>query len=97
MPRAAELLGWGVDSLIGLFLYDALARRELLAGSTVLALNGHPAGMPLKHHCRRGFMYSDAWVNDARLVVLNAIDAAERGARILTRTTCTALERGTGH
>ena len=96
MPHdAGQRPAWLIRA--GLFLYDALARRELLAGSAVLALDGHAAGTPLKRHFRRGFLYSDAWVDDARLVVLNAIDAAERGARILTRTTCTALERGTDH
>jgi glycerol-3-phosphate dehydrogenase len=96
MPHdAGQRPAWLIRA--GLFLYDALARRELLAGSAVLALDRHPAGTPLKRRFRRGFMYSDAWVDDARLVVLNAIDAAERGARILTRTTCTALERGTDH
>jgi glycerol-3-phosphate dehydrogenase len=83
--------GWMIR--IGLFLYDALARRELLAGSETVELRAHPAGAPLKRGFQRGFVYSDAWVDDARLVVLNASDAAERGARIYTRTVCTALKR----
>lgn len=78
---------------LGLFLYDHLGRRELLPGSEGVRLDAHPAGAPLKSELKRGFAYSDCWVQDARLVVLNAMDAAERGAAILTRTRCTAIER----
>ena len=70
----------------GLFLYDHLARRELLPGSESIHLRRHAAGQPLKPYLDRGFVYSDAWVQDARLVVLNAMDAAARGASIRTRT-----------
>ena len=77
----------------GLYLYDALARREFLPGSEAVLLRGHQAGRGLKSAFTRGFVYSDGWVDDARLVVLNAIDARERGARIFTRTACTGLER----
>ncbi len=77
----------------GLFLYDHLARRERLPASESLDLRVHEAGKVLKRGYRKGFAYSDLWVEDARLVVLNAIDAAERGATILTRTRCAALER----
>jgi glycerol-3-phosphate dehydrogenase len=69
----------------GLFLYDHLARREILPASWGLNLRQHPAGEPLKPEFGRGFEYSDAWVDDARLVVLNAVDAAERGAQIRPR------------
>lgn len=72
----------------GLFLYDRLARRELLPSSQSIDLRKHDAGQPLKAEFRRGFVYSDGWVDDARLVVLNAVDAAEKGARILTYTRC---------
>jgi glycerol-3-phosphate dehydrogenase len=78
----------------GLFLYDHLARREVLAGSRTVRLAEHPAGAPLKPGYTRGFVYSDGWVDDARLVVLNAIDAAERGATILTRWRCVDARRG---
>ncbi|HPW13668.1 MAG TPA: glycerol-3-phosphate dehydrogenase, partial [Thermomonas sp.] len=78
----------------GLFLYDHLARREVLAGSRTIDLRRHPAGAPLKRGLRKGFVYSDGWVDDARLVVLNAIDAAERGARVLTRWRCVDARRG---
>jgi glycerol-3-phosphate dehydrogenase len=77
----------------GMFLYDHLARRELLPGSCVVNLRRHAAGVPLKPEFKRGFMYSDGWVDDARLVVLNAIDARERGAQIFTRTTCESISQ----
>jgi glycerol-3-phosphate dehydrogenase len=72
----------------GLFLYDHLARREVLPGSRTVDLRAHPAGAPLKPTFRKGFVYSDGWVDDARLVVLCAVDAAERGAAILPRWRC---------
>jgi len=72
----------------GLFLYDHLARREVLPGSQTVDLRTHPTGVPLKRSFTKGFVYSDGWVDDARLVVLNALDAAERGATVLTRTAC---------
>lgn len=77
----------------GLFLYDHLARRELLPGSRGVNLRTHAAGQPLKPEFEMGFMYADAWVEDARLVVLNALDAAERGATILPRTRCVSARR----
>jgi glycerol-3-phosphate dehydrogenase len=77
----------------GLFLYDHLARREVLPGSATVALHTHAAGAPLKKQFRRGFEYSDGWVDDARLVLLNAMDAAQRGATVLTRTQCTDAQR----
>lgn len=78
---------------VGLFLYDHLARRELLPDSHGVNLRTHEAGAPLKKIFTKGFAYSDAWVDDARLVVLNAMDAAEKGAIILTRTKCEAVTR----
>ena len=77
----------------GLFLYDHLAKRELLPGSHGISLRTHTAGGPLKEEFSKGFIYSDGWVNDARLVVLNAIAAAEKGAHIFTRTACVAVTR----
>lgn len=76
---------------IGLFLYDHLARRRRLEGSRGINLKKHPAGAPLREGFRRGFEYSDGWVDDARLVVLNALDAREHGAEIMTRTRCDGL------
>ena len=81
----------------GLYLYDRLARREFLPGSEAIALRRHVAGRGLKPAFTRGFVYSDGWVDDARLVVLNAIDARERGARVLTRTACSAVQREARH
>ena len=72
----------------GLFLYDHLGGRKRLPASRGLDLHRAPEGKPLQDRFRRGFEYSDCWVDDARLVVLNALDAAERGAEILTRTEC---------
>ncbi|HEX7633816.1 MAG TPA: glycerol-3-phosphate dehydrogenase, partial [Noviherbaspirillum sp.] len=80
----------------GLFLYDILARRELLPGSRGIDLREHISGKPLKPEFTRGFVYSDGWVDDARLVVLNALDAAEKGATILTRTCCESAQRQGG-
>jgi glycerol-3-phosphate dehydrogenase len=78
---------------LGLFLYDHLARREVLPGSEGVNLRNHPLGAPLQERFIRGFVYSDGWVDDARLVVLNALDAQAHGAQILTRTRCTAAQR----
>ncbi|MBS0376306.1 MAG: glycerol-3-phosphate dehydrogenase [Proteobacteria bacterium] len=80
----------------GLVLYDHLARRRRLPASATVDLAHHPAGEPLRAGLRRGFVYSDGWVDDARLVVLNAVDARERGAEVLTRTSCTRLVRERG-
>jgi glycerol-3-phosphate dehydrogenase len=81
---------------VGLFLYDHLGGRKLLPGSRAIDLREDPAGGPLKPQFRRAFTYADCWVDDARLVVLNAVDAAEHGAEILTRTRCTAARRANG-
>ena len=77
----------------GLFLYDHLAKREVLPASRTVDLRQHPAGRPLKPAFTKGFVYSDGWVDDARLVVLNAMDAAERGATVLTRWRCVDAQR----
>ena len=85
MPHVPSLRpAWMIRA--GLFLYDHLSRRELLPGSRGVNLRRHAAGVPLNKSLVRGFIYSDASVDDARLVVLNALDARERGATILTRT-----------
>jgi glycerol-3-phosphate dehydrogenase len=77
----------------GLFLYDRLARREFLPASRGVTLARHAAGQVLKGDFTRGFEYSDGWVDDARLVVLAALDARERGATVLTQTLCSGLQR----
>jgi glycerol-3-phosphate dehydrogenase len=78
----------------GLFLYDHLGGRRRLPPTRVLDLASDTAGQPLKRGLfTRGFEYSDCFVDDARLVLLNARDAAERGARVRTRTRAIALSR----
>jgi len=73
---------------LGLFLYDHLGGRKLLPGTRTLDLRSDPAGQPLKSGFSKAFEYSDCWVDDARLVALNAVDAARHGASIRTRTLC---------
>ncbi len=96
MPHVSSLRpAWMIR--IGLFLYDHLGKRELLRGSELVNLRTHPVGAPLQPWVKRAFIYSDGLVQDARLVVLNALDAAERGAQILTRTRVMSAKRGTRH
>ncbi len=78
---------------LGIFLYDHLARREVLPASRAVDLRAHAAGAALKAQYTKGFVYSDGWVDDARLVVLNAVDARDKGATVLTRTRCTTAQR----
>jgi glycerol-3-phosphate dehydrogenase len=95
LPHSAEQRpAWMLR--LGLFLYDHLGGRERLSASRALDLRNDPAGGPLKTAFTRAFAYADCWVDDARLVVLNAMDAAERGARILTRHRCMAAHRRDG-
>jgi glycerol-3-phosphate dehydrogenase len=92
MPHDAAMRpAWLIRT--GLFLYDHLARREVLPGSNGVDLRHSPLGAPLQPRFTRGFVYSDGWVDDARLVVLNAVDARERGADIRTRTRCESAQR----
>lgn len=81
---------------LGLFLYDHIGGRKLLPATQTLDMRSDPAGKPLKPLFSRAFEYSDCWVNDARLVVLNARDAADRGAVIRTRARVTAARRENG-
>lgn len=67
---------------LGLFLYDHLARRKRLDGSHMVSLAGSALGAPLRPNYQIGFTYADCWVDDARLVVLNALDAKQHGAEI---------------
>jgi len=71
---------------LGLFLYDHLGGRVRLPGTRTIRLDRSPLGAGLSARTGKAFVYSDCWVEDSRLVVLNALDAAERGARIETRT-----------
>jgi len=92
LPHEAALRpAWLVR--LGLFLYDHLGGRKLLPASRGLNLRRDPAGKALKPSLTKGFSYSDCRVDDARLVALNALDARERGATILTRTRCVSARR----
>ena len=82
---------------LGLFMYDHLGGRKILPATRDLDLRVHPTGKVLKPAFVKGFEYSDCWVQDARLVVLNAVDAADRGATILTRTRVTGATRHSDH
>ena len=82
---------------LGVFLYDRLARRATLEGSRALDFRPGRDSSPLKDDFERGFEYSDCWVDDARLVLLTAMDARTRGATILTRTACTAADWDEDH
>ncbi|NLS00973.1 glycerol-3-phosphate dehydrogenase [Rhizobium sp. P38BS-XIX] len=81
---------------LGLFLYDHLGGRKKLPGTRSLDLHRDPEGAPILDQYSKGFEYSDCWVDDARLVVLNALDAAAKGAQILTRTACISARRDQG-
>lgn len=81
----------------GLFLYDHLGARQLLPGTSTVDLRKPPHAGLLAPQFTRGFEFSDCWADDARLVVLNAIDAADHGAKVLTRTACTELVRDGEH
>ena len=78
---------------LGLFLYDHLGGRDILPGTKSLDLHRDPAGTPLKPEFRKGYEYSDCWIEDSRLVVLNARDAAARGAEIMPRTKVISARR----
>ncbi|WP_027236847.1 glycerol-3-phosphate dehydrogenase [Leisingera caerulea] len=82
---------------LGLFLYDSLGKRGILPGTAKLDLTSDPAGRPLKSKFKTAFEYSDCWIEDARLVVLNARDAKARSAEILTRTEVLSAERHADH
>ena len=79
---------------LGLFMYDHLAPRKRLPATRSVRLDRDPVGAALKPGFRRGFIYADCWVEDSRLVVLNARDAADRGASVLTRTRLMQATRG---
>jgi glycerol-3-phosphate dehydrogenase len=78
---------------LGLFVYDHLGGRRVLPATRSVDLSADPHAATLKGRYRRGFEYSDCMTDDSRLVVLNAIDAAARGALIRTRTRCLRAER----
>ena len=78
---------------LGLFLYDHIGGRRTLPGTSRIDLHRVPEGAPIKDQFRTAFAYSDCWVDDSRLVALNAVDARERGAAIHTRTRCVSARR----
>ena len=78
---------------LGLFLYDHIGGRKLLPATKTLDMRRDPAAKPLKSLFTKAFEYSDGWVDDARLVVLNARDAADRGATILSRSKVVSARR----
>ena len=80
----------------GLWLYDHLGKRKKLPGSRGVELKKHVSGKPLKNEYKRAFLYSDCWVQDARLVVLNAMDAKDNGADVFTRTKCVSAQEKDG-
>src|SRR6476646_11812451 len=87
MPHVPELRPrWMIRA--GLFLYDHLARRASLPGSHAVRLDEPPYSAGLRPALKHGFIYSDCRVDDARLVIINAMDARARGAEIRTRTEC---------
>jgi glycerol-3-phosphate dehydrogenase len=81
---------------LGLFLYDHLGKRETLPGCRRIDLRRDPEGAIIRDEFKTAFEYSDCWVDDARLVVLNAIDAREKGAEILTRMSAVSARRENG-
>ena len=81
---------------LGLFLYDHLGGRKRLPGCRNIDLARDPEGLPIRGEYTRAFEYSDCWVDDARLVSLNALDAHERGASVMTRTAATSARRAGG-
>ncbi len=89
-PRPAWLVR------LGLFLYDHLGGRDALPATETIDLDTSPLGQGLKPNPGKAFVYADCWVEDSRLVVLNAMDARDRGATILTRTELVAAARQRG-
>ena len=90
LPHHAGLRSWWMIRL-GLFLYDHLGGRGLLPPCASIDLDRHASGRALQGRYRRAFEYSDCWVQDSRLVILNARDACARGAEVRTRTACVSL------
>lgn len=92
LPHAKDLRpAWLIR--LGLFLYDHLGGRKMLPATRTLKRGKTDKLDPLQEHLRLAFEYSDCWVEDSRLVVLNAIDAKERGADVRTQTAVKSLRR----
>jgi glycerol-3-phosphate dehydrogenase len=86
--------GWLIR--LGLFMYDTMGGRQILPGTKTLDLRNAPEGAPLKDHFAKAYEYSDCWIEDSRLVSLNARDAVERGATVMTRTKVVSAAREDG-
>ena len=82
---------------LGLFMYDTLGGRKILPGTRTLSLDGTPEGAPLQERFHHAYEYSDCWVEDSRLVVLNARDAEARGATVMTGTKVLSADRHPDH
>ena len=82
---------------LGLYLYDNMGGRKILPPTSTVDLRHFPHSEILEDRLVKGYEYSDCWVEDARLVVLNAMAARESGADVRTRTECVGLERGSEH
>ncbi|NBN65176.1 glycerol-3-phosphate dehydrogenase [Microvirga tunisiensis] len=80
----------------GLFLYDNLGGRKILPGTATVDLKAGPEGKPLQDRFAKAYEYSDCWIEDSRLVILNARDAVDRGAEIMVRTKVLSAERVDG-
>ena len=95
MPHVPALRpAWMIRA--GLFVYDFLARHHALESSRAVDLRGSSYGAGLRQELSKGFVYSDCWVDDARLVLMTARAAADLGAAILPRTACVAADRRDG-
>jgi len=94
LPHAHAVRPWWMVR-IGLYLYDLLAGRSSLPRSRGLHAKDKAFSDPLKGS-HKGFVYSDAWVDDARLTLANALDAAANGAEIATRTELLSAKRRDG-
>ncbi len=95
LPHVADLRpAWMIR--LGLWLYDHIGGRSVLPGSHGVDLRASSFGRGLRPELAKGFVYSDCWVDDARLVVLNARDAADHGARIRVRTGLASARRENG-
>ncbi len=78
---------------LGLFMYDHLGGRKILPGTSTVDLTSSPEGAPIQDRFTSAYEYSDCWIEDSRLVVLNARDAEARGARIMVRTKVLSAQR----
>ena len=95
LPVADERPEWQLR--IGLFLYDHLAKRRVVPGSTRVDLRQDRAGRALAPQFQRAYRYWDGWVDDARLVVANVQDAAAKGATVLCREPASSARRSTAN